>query len=119
MTNLNQIWKCNICGNIVTILHSGADSLVCCGQPMKLIEAKNKDEGMEKHAPVIDGKTVKIGFVPHPMEEKHYIEWVSATDRKTTERIFLKPNSKPEVEFHFNPIAVRCYCNVHGLWKNK
>ena len=119
MTYLNQIYKCNLCGNIVTILHEGGGDLICCGQPMELLEAKTEDKGYEKHVPVIDGNKVKIGSVEHPMEESHYIEWISASDGKTTARIFLKPKQKPEAEFCFTPIIARCYCNLHNLWKSK
>ena len=80
MTELKQIYKCNICGNIVEVLHAGVGELVCCGQPMELLKEKTADVGLEKHVPVVerlDGKTeVKVGSVPHPMEEKHYIEWI-------------------------------------------
>jgi len=127
MTSLNQIWKCEICGNIVTILHKGADSLVCCNQPMKLQNENTVDASQEKHVPIIKSprddsgepsNKVKVSSVEHPMESEHYIEWISATDGKTTARIFLKPNQKPEAEFCFTPIAARCYCNLHGLWKS-
>jgi len=119
MTKQKQIWKCNVCGNIIEILHEGADALVCCGQPMNLIEEKAEEEGTEKHKPVIEGKKVNVGSVLHPMEEAHYIEWIEATpeDGKVL-KVFLKPGDKPEVEFCFTPISVRAYCNVHGLWKS-
>lgn len=120
MTSKGQIWKCEVCGNIVEVLHEGVDSLVCCGQPMKLFEEKTSDpEVGEKHVPVIEGKKVKIGSVPHPMEEKHYIEWIEATS-KTGEiaKIFLKPGDSPEAEFDFEPVSAREYCNIHGLWKS-
>jgi len=118
MTQINQIYKCNICGNIIEILHEGADSLVCCGEPMKLKTENTVDASHEKHVPVIDGKTVKIGSIEHPMTPEHYIEWIEATaDDGTTAKIFLKPNQKPEAEFCFTPISAREYCNLHGLWK--
>jgi len=79
MTNKKEIYKCNICGNITEVVHSGMGELVCCGQPMELVAEKdNKEEGLEKHVPVIekteDGIIVKIGSVEHPMEENHFIE---------------------------------------------
>ena len=116
MTQLNQIWKCEICGNIVEILHQGADSLVCCGQPMKLQTPKQQDEGKEKHLPVIQGKLVKVGTIPHPMLEEHFIEWIEASNDKEKAKIFLKPTDSPQAEFCFTPSLARIYCNVHGLW---
>jgi len=120
MTELKQIYKCNVCGNIVEVLHTGAGELVCCGQPMELQTSKTEYEGTEKHKPVIekvDDNTikVKVGDTPHPMEPKHYIEWIELGNNK----LFLKPNQTPEAEFKTtdqNPIA-RAYCNVHGLWR--
>jgi superoxide reductase len=132
MTAKNQIYKCSVCGNIVEVIHNGTGQLVCCGQPMELMEEKEKEEGLEKHVPIIeemaasicqgkDGFRVKVGEVPHPMEEKHYIEWIEIVpeDGKRGKK-FLKPGDKPEVEFYTrkNIIGARAYCNVHGLWKS-
>ena len=120
MTSKNQIWKCEVCGNIIEILHEGKDALVCCGKPMVLKEENSEGEYAEKHAPVIEGKTIKIGSVPHPMEEKHYIEWIEATaNTGETCKIFLKPGQAPEAEFSFKPVSARMYCNIHGLWVSK
>lgn len=131
MTKLHQVYKCNVCGNITQVLHEGAGELVCCGQPMQLQVEKKEDQGAEKHVPVIekmpenvcqggDGIIVKVGDVPHPMEDEHYIEWIEVTtvDGKVGKK-FLHPGDKPEVEFHTraNIIEVRAYCNLHGLWK--
>jgi len=123
MTELNQIYKCNICGNMVEMVHAGAGELVCCGQPMELLQAKSEDEGQEKHVPVVEktsnGVKVKIGSVPHPMEEKHFIEWVEIIVDGKVYRKFLKPGELPEAEFcvKAEEIEAREYCNVHGLWK--
>ena len=120
MTEKNQIWKCEICGNIIEVLHNGADALVCCGEPMKLKEETNEGEYAEKHAPVIEGDKVKIGSIEHPMEQEHYIEWIEATgENGEISKVFLKPGIKPEAEFCFKPKSARMYCNIHGLWKNK
>ncbi len=131
MTVKNQIYRCNVCGNIIEVVHEGAGQLVCCGQPMELMEEKEKDDGLEKHVPVIeemeaaacrgkDGFKVKVGEVPHPMEENHYIEWIEIIpeDGKRGKK-FLQPGDKPEVEFYTrkNIIGARAYCNIHGLWK--
>ena len=120
MTSGGQIWKCNVCGNVIEVLHEGADSLVCCGVPMNLISEKgSSDEGVEKHVPVISGRIVKVGSVLHPMEEKHFIEWVEAFDDKGFGmRVFLKVGDSPEAEFCFDVVSSRAYCNLHGLWKS-
>ena len=125
MTELRQIYRCNVCGNIVEVLHAGIGTLVCCGQPMELLTEKTEDAGLEKHVPVIEktetGYLVKVGSIPHPMEEKHYIEWIElVTDGKSC-RKFLKPDEKPEALFEVKAEKVwaREYCNIHGLWKSK
>lgn len=124
MTKLNQVYKCNVCGNITTVLHAGARELVCCGQPMELLQEKTKDEGLEKHGPVIEktdrGVKVKVGSIPHPMEENHYIEWVEIIADGRVYRQFLNPGDKPEAEFEVKAekIEAREYCNLHGLWKS-
>jgi len=123
MTEQKQIYKCNICGNIVEVLRAGAGELVCCGQPMELLKEKTEDQSFEKHVPVIE-KTltnikVKIGSIPHPMEESHYIEWIEAIVGKKAYRAFLKPGDKPEADFEIKTeekIKAREYCNIHGLW---
>mgnify|MGYP001599702971 CR=1 FL=1 len=124
MTVQKQIYKCNVCGNIVEVLHAGAGQLVCCGQPMKLLEEKTEDVGKENHVPVIEktkeGILIKVGSVPHPMEEKHYIEWIEIIADGVVYRKFLKPGDKPEAEFNIKAekIDVREYCNLHGLWRS-
>jgi len=118
MTEQRQVWKCEICGNIIEVLHSGADSLVCCGQPMILQEEKLEDsEKGEKHVPVIEGNKVTIGNIEHPMEEAHYIEWIEASNGEEISRVFLKPGDKPEAKFCFEVKSAREYCNLHRLWK--
>jgi superoxide reductase len=103
MVELKQIYKCNVCGNIVEVLHVGGGQLVCCGQPMELLKEKTEDVGKEKHVPVIEetetGVIVKVGSVPHPMEGNHYIEWIEVIDDGRSYRKFLKPGDKPEAEF--------------------
>lgn len=124
MTKKLEVYKCNICGNIVEVLHEGVGHLVCCGQPMELLKEKTEDEGLEKHVPVIE-KTeneikVKVGSVPHPMEESHYIEWIEVMADGKAYRHFLKPGEAPEAEFEISAenVQAREYCNVHGLWKS-
>ena len=122
MAELNKLYKCEICGNVVSVIQAGAGELVCCGQPMTLLEEKISDEGKEKHVPIIEktdaGIVVKVGSVPHPMEEEHYIEWIEIYTDKGRSKKFLKPGEKPEVVFPIKAqkMFARAYCNVHGLW---
>ncbi|MFH0808580.1 MAG: desulfoferrodoxin FeS4 iron-binding domain-containing protein [archaeon] len=118
MTELGQIWKCNICGNIVEVLHSGADSLVCCGKPMNLQVENSVDASVEKHRPVITGMKVSVGSVLHPMMEEHYIEWIEGVSRDGEVcKKFLVAGDKPVLDFGFEVVRARAYCNLHGLWK--
>lgn len=120
MTERKQIYKCEVCGNIVEVLHEGAGELVCCGQPMKMQKENTVDAALEKHVPVIEGNKVKIGSVEHPMTTEHHIEWIEASSETgETAKAFLKPDSRPKAEFSFKPVSAREYCNLHGLWKSK
>jgi superoxide reductase len=121
MTNLNEIYRCEICGNIVEVVHSAGGTLVCCGEPMRLMKENSNDSASpEKHVPIIKEKKVFVGSVTHPMEEKHYIEWIEATSKSgEVAKVFLKPGNKPEATFSFVPIKAREYCNLHGLWKSR
>ena len=124
MTELKQVYRCNVCGNIVEVLHAGKGELVCCGQPMKLLKEQTKEVGMEKHVPVVDatetGVKVKVGSVAHPMEAEHYIEWIEVVTDGETCRKFLKPSVLPEAEFRVKggKITAKEYCNRHGLWRS-
>jgi len=125
MAKKKEIYKCEVCGNIVEVLHGGVGELVCCNQPMKLIEPKTEDSSTEKHVPFIekkDGKIeVRIGEnTAHPMEEKHYIEWIELTVDGVVHKKFLKPGDEPKAVFDVTgeELSAREYCNVHGLWKN-
>jgi superoxide reductase len=118
-----EIYKCEACGNIVEVLHGGKGELVCCGNPMKLFRENTVDAAKEKHVPVIE-KTdgdfkVKVGEVAHPMEEKHYIEWIEVVAGGKAYRRFLNPGDQPEAVFIIDAqeVTAREYCNVHGLWK--
>lgn len=124
MTKKLQVYRCEICGNIVEVLHPGKGELVCCGQPMKLLEEKRGEEGKEKHLPVVkkteQGIKVKVGSVPHPMEEKHYIEWIEIQSEEEICRQFLSPGNLSEATFPLKveKVSARGYCNIHGLWKS-
>ncbi|MEA5113535.1 MAG: desulfoferrodoxin [Geobacteraceae bacterium] len=125
MANTLEIYKCELCGNIIEVLHVGEGELVCCGEAMKLMVENTVDASKEKHVPVIersgDKVLVKIGSVPHPMEEKHYIEWVEIIADGKAYRQFLSPGQAPEAEFKTSAakITAREYCNIHGLWTAK
>jgi superoxide reductase len=123
MAKTRGIYKCAICGNIVEVLFAGAGQLVCCGQPMNLMEEKTaENEGLEKHLPVIekinDGYLVKVGSIQHPMEEKHYIQWIEVETDKGICKKFLKPGEAPEMKVYGEIKSAREYCNIHGLWKS-
>ena len=123
MTEKLQIYKCEVCGNIVEMLHAGAGQLVCCGQPMTLFKENTTDASKEKHVPVIEktatGFKVKVGSVAHPMEAAHYIEWIEVIADGQAYRKFLNPGEAPEATFEIKAekITAREYCNLHGLWK--
>lgn len=120
MPKRNEVYKCEICGNIVEVVHGGTGELVCCEQPMKLQKENTVDAAQEKHVPVIHGKKVIIGSVEHPMTEEHHIEWIEATSTSGEIcKVFLKPGDKPKAEFPFEPVSAREYCNLHGLWKKE
>jgi len=118
-----EIYKCDVCGNMVEVVHGGKGQLVCCGEPMTFLKENTTDAATEKHVPVIEtvdgGYKVKVGSVAHPMEEKHYIEWIELLAGETSYRKFLAPGRAPEAVFHVEAkdVSAREYCNVHGLWK--
>ena len=122
-----QVYKCNVCGNIVEVLHVGGGELVCCGQPMQLLEEKTAESSTEKHVPFIERVgnkyVVKVGEnQAHPMEEKHYIEWIELVVDGTVYRKFLKPGDEPKAEFEVpegKDVYAREFCNLHGLWKGR
>ncbi|MFC1666141.1 desulfoferrodoxin [Nanoarchaeota archaeon] len=124
MTNQKEIYKCEICENIIEVLHSGKGVLVCCNQNMKLMKEQSGGEYAEKHAPVIEknneGVVINVGKTDHPMEENHYIEWVEILTDKGISKKFLKPGEKPNVKFPVKKdVKSRMYCNLHGLWVNE
>jgi len=125
VTEVRQVYRCKICGNIVEVLHAAGGTLVCCGQPMELLEGNTTEASVEKHLPVIEktkeGVKIKVGSAPHPMEEKHYIEWIELVADGEIFIKWLKPGDKPEAEFSVKAkkISARAYCNLHGLWKKE
>jgi superoxide reductase len=125
MPDRKQVYKCEICGNIVEVLHGGGSDLVCCGENMVYLEENTVDAAKEKHVPVVEkiagGFKVTVGSVPHPMEEKHYIEWIEVlTEDDRVYRKFLSPGMVAEAIFivDADSVTAREYCNLHGLWKS-
>ena len=118
-----EVYRCAKCGNIVEVLHGGVGTLVCCDEPMMLLQEGVVDAAREKHVPVVEriagGFKVKVGSVSHPMEEKHYIEWIELVADGRVYRRFLKPGEAPEAVFliEASSVMAREYCNLHGLWK--
>jgi len=123
MTQISQIYKCEVCGNIVEVLHTGIGELVCCGSAMKLFPEKSADKATEKHVPVVektaDGFKVTVGSAMHPMLENHYIEWIELVADGVAMKKALKPGDQPVAEFRSaaKQAFAREWCNLHGLWK--
>ena len=123
MAERYEIYKCELCGNIVEVLAGGAGELVCCGQPMKKLIENTVDAAKEKHVPVIEkidgGYKVKVGSVAHPMEAKHWIQWIELIADGKSYFQFLEPGQAPEATFKIDAASVKAreYCNLHGLWK--
>lgn len=128
MTKLHQVYKCNVCGNIVEITHASIGTLVCCNQAMQLLDEQTADMATEKHVPVIEktanGYQVTVGSTLHPMEDKHYIEWIEIIVDGQVLRQHLQPNDQPVAEFcvseklrEAKQVVAREYCNIHGLWR--
>ncbi len=127
MMQLNDIYKCSVCGNLVEVVHAGAGELVCCGKPMKHLVPGETDGAAEKHVPVIekiDGKfQVTVGAVLHPSLPEHYIEFIELICNTCgqVQRRYLKPGDKPQATFTScsEDVTAREYCNLHGLWQSK
>ncbi len=126
MTAREQVYKCEVCGIIVTVLHAAEGTLVCCGKPMDLLDEQTADSSTEKHVPVIEnvdgGVKVTVGSVEHPMQDKHYIEWIEIQYGEVVAREYKQPGEKPEAFFAgvaADGLIAREYCNVHKLWKNE
>ena len=124
MAKLNKIYRCELCGNIVHVIHSGKAELVCCEQPMLELPEQTADFKVEKHVPVIEkqanGYAIKVGSVPHPMTDEHYIEWIELIADNKSYRQYLHPGDAPEAFFCVDAekVNAREYCNVHKLWKS-
>ena len=120
MTKKSEVYKCEICGNIVEVIHEAGGQLVCCGQPMTLQLENSVDAAKEKHVPIIKDNKVIVGTIEHPMEEAHYIEWIEIITEHRVYRKHLEPNMEPLAQFSIEAvnISARAYCNKHELWKS-
>ena len=124
MAQPREVYRCEKCGNIIEVFHGGAGKLVCCNQPMALLKENTVEAAVEKHVPVIEKQgttyTVKVGSVAHPMEEKHYIEFIELMTEARVYHAFLDPGKPPQASFDVSGevTGARAYCNIHGLWKS-
>jgi superoxide reductase len=116
-----DVYKCDLCGNIVEVLHAGGGPLSCCGQPMTHLRENVTDAAKEKHVPIFEGNVVKVGSVAHPMLPEHFIEWIEIVGENKICRRFLAPGTAPEAAFGScdGGSYAREYCNLHGLWKGE
>ena len=123
MSKRNEVYKCNLCGNIVEVVVEGGNTPTCCGETMQLLKENTTDGAKEKHVPVIEkidgGYRVSVGSVEHPMTAEHYIQWIELITEDGVLRKYLKPEDKPVAEFKTDAenVYAREYCNLHGLWK--
>jgi len=126
MTEKLQIYKCNVCGNIVEVINPSVGELTCCSVPMELLNEQKEENGLkEKHVPVITiegaNKTVRVGSISHPMIKEHYIVFIEAIspDKKYLKRKYLYPGDEPKLELknaNYKEFKARELCNIHGLW---
>ncbi len=119
-----DVFKCDVCGNIVEMLHVGGGELVCCNQPMTLLVEKTADKSTEKHVPVIEkiegGYKVTVGTTLHPMTDEHFIEWIELIADNKVYREYLQPGQTPSAVFMIEAteVSAREYCNLHGNWQS-
>ena len=118
-----KYFKCPICGNVIEVVNGDVSRVRCCGSELTELVANTVDAAVEKHVPVYEVEeneiVVKVGEVIHPMEEKHYITFITLVTEDRVIRIDLKPGDEPVVRFPYIPgSTIYEYCNLHGLWKN-
>lgn len=128
MTEKLEMYRCDVCGNLVQVLISGEGELVCCGKPMVLINPNtSEDASLEKHVPVFikdaEGRLeIQVGSVPHPMEDKHYIMFIETIsgDKNHVALEYLHPEQEPKMRLEMQePEKAIAFCNIHGLWEGK
>lgn len=122
-----KFFKCNTCGNLVSLINEGGGTLVCCGSEMEELNPNTVDAAVEKHVPLIEVEgnkvTVKVGGVTHPMLKEHWIQWIYLETKEGVQRKCLNPGDEPKAVFALNDgdkvVAAYEYCNLHGLWKKE
>ena len=125
MTQRYQVYWCRVCGNMVEVTRVGRGELVCCDVPMILLPEQSQEALHEKHRPVAEERDgslrVVVGAVPHPMEDRHFIEWIEVVTESGVSRTYLHPGDPSRADFPrvTSPLKVRCHCNLHGLWKGE
>ncbi len=118
-----EFFRCKKCGNVVLRLSKGQGELVCCGEPMEVLDESSKTGAEEKHLPVVNkldkGYEVKVGEVEHPMEEKHLIEWILGVGEEGVVMSLLSPQDSPVIRWSCETKIkeVFAYCNLHSLWR--
>lgn len=123
MKDINY-YRCPVCGNVIEVVNGDVSRVRCCGRELELLNSNVVDASLEKHVPVyeIDGNeiVVKVGDVIHPMEEKHYITFISLVTNDRVIHVELKPGNEPIVRFPYvKGSIIYEYCNLHGLWKKE
>ena len=118
-----KYFKCPICGNVIEVVNGDVSRVRCCGSELTELIANTVDAAVEKHVPVYEVEeneiVVKVGEVIHPMEEKHYITFITLVTEDRVIRKDLKPGDEPVVRFpYIQGSTIYEYCNLHGLWKN-
>ncbi|HIX31964.1 MAG TPA: desulfoferrodoxin [Firmicutes bacterium] len=124
---MKKFYRCDHCGIIVGVVEEGGGTLICCGEPMRALEANTTDAAQEKHVPVVEVNgslvTVTVGSVAHPMLEEHHIAWIALETDQGMQRKVLAPTGEPKAVFALTegekPVAAYEYCNLHGLWKKE
>lgn len=128
MTKKLEMYKCEVCGNLIEVVLAGDGDLVCCNQPMILLKPNTVDAAKEKHVPFFEKKgeelDIRIGSEPHPMTNEHYIQFIEAIskDERYVKRKYLYPNEEPVLTlkcYDVGSIIAKENCNLHGLWEAK
>lgn len=119
-----KFFRCSKCGNLVAMVEDSGVPMICCGEPMTLLEAGVSDGAAEKHVPALtvnDNEIhAQIGDVLHPATEEHHIDFICLETNKGFHLKYITVGADPITNFTLSddetPIAVYEYCNLHGLW---
>lgn len=121
-----KIYKCNQCGNIISMISASGIPVMCCGKKMEEMVPNTVDASAEKHVPIVEVSATEVkvfvGEAEHPMVDEHYIEWISLETESGSQCKKLNPGEAPSAVFKLNgekAVAVYAYCNLHGLWKTE